>query len=55
MLLNYNLKTIIAIFSEDKVTEFFYLVDEFCKFFNAQKEKSMLEDRKTARIIIGVS
>ncbi len=30
-------------FSEDKVTEFFCLADEFCKFFDAQQEKSMLE------------
>ena len=29
-------------FSEDKVTEIFYLADEFCKFFDAQQEKSML-------------
>lgn len=30
-------------FSEDKVTEIFYLADESCKFFDAQQEKSMLE------------
>ena len=30
-------------FSEDKVTEIFCLADEFCKFFYAQQEKSMLE------------
>jgi len=30
-------------FSKDKVTEIFYLADEFCKFFNAQQEKSMLD------------
>ena len=30
-------------FSEDKVTEIFCLADEFCKFFDAQQEKSMLE------------
>ena len=28
-------------FSEDKVTEIFCLADEFCKFFDAQQEKSM--------------
>ena len=30
-------------FSEDKVTEFFCWADEFCKFFDAQQEKSMLD------------
>ena len=30
-----------AMFSEDKVTEIFCLADEFCKFFDAQQEKSM--------------
>jgi len=29
-------------FSEDKVTEIFCLADEFCNFFDAQQEKSML-------------
>ena len=28
-------------FSEDKATEIFCLADEFCKFFDAQQEKSM--------------
>ena len=32
-----------AMFSEDKVTEIFCLADEFCKFFDAQQEKSMLD------------
>ena len=30
-------------FSEDKVTEIFCLADEFCNFFDAQQEKSMLK------------
>ena len=30
-------------FSEDKVTEIFCLADEFCKFSEAQQEKSMLQ------------
>ena len=30
-------------FSEDKVTDIFCLADEFCKFFDAQQEKSMLK------------
>ena len=28
--------------TEGKVTEIFYLADEFCKFFDAKQEKSML-------------
>lgn len=36
------LQTIIAMFTEGKVTEIFYLSDEFCKFFDAEQEKSML-------------
>ena len=36
-------------FSEDKVTEIFYLADEFCKFFDAQQEKSMLECPKDGK------
>lgn len=30
-------------FSEDKVTEIFCLTDEFCKFFDVQQEKTMIE------------
>ena len=29
-------------FTEGKVTEIFYLADEFCKFFDAEQEKPML-------------
>ena len=36
------LQTIIAMFTEGKVTEIFYLADDFCKFFDAEQEKSML-------------
>ena len=36
-------------FSEDKVTEIFYLADEFCKFFDVQQEKSMLECPKDGK------
>ena len=40
---NYKvLQTIIAMFTEGKVTEIFYWADEFCKFFDAEQEKSML-------------
>lgn len=30
-------------FSEGKVAEIYYLADEFCKFFDVQQEKIMLE------------
>ncbi len=36
--------TFTAMFSNDKVTEIFCLADEFCKFFDALQEKSMLEE-----------
>ena len=38
-----DLQPLTAMFSEDKVTEIFCLANEFCKFFDAQQEKSMLE------------
>ncbi len=46
-----DLQPLTAMFVEDKVTEFFYLADEFCKYFDAQQEKSMLtapQDEKDA-------
>ena len=36
-------------FSEDKVTEIFCLADEFCKFFDAQQENSMLEAQQDGK------
>ena len=38
-----NIQPLAAMFSEDKVTEIYCLADEFCKFFDAQQEKSMLK------------
>ena len=38
-----------AVFSEDKVTEIFYLADEFCKFFDASKNYQCLKLQKTAK------
>ena len=32
-------QTIIAMLTEDKVTEIFYMVDEFCKFFDRMTKK----------------
>ena len=34
-----NLQTIIAMMTEDKVTEIFCITDDFCKVFDAQMEK----------------
>ena len=39
-------------FTEGKVTEIFYLADDFCKFFDAEQKKNMLsapEDGKKHR------
>ena len=37
-------------FTAGKVTEIFYLADEFCKFFDAEQEKSMLSAYKLLNI-----
>ena len=34
-----ELQTIIAMITEDKVTELFCMADDFCKFFDAMMEK----------------
>ena len=44
-----DLQLITAMFSEDKVTEIFYLADEFCKFFDASKNYQCLKLQKTAK------
>ena len=36
-------------FTEDKVREIFYWADEFCKFFDAEQEKSMLSAPKDGK------
>ena len=48
IVLNYKvLQTIIAMLTEDKVTELFCIADDFCKFFDAMMEKYTLKsDRK---------
>ena len=41
---NYKvLQTIIAMITEDKVTELFCMADDFCKFFDAMMEKYTLK------------
>ena len=40
MMLKYKeLQTIIAMITENKVTELFCIADDFCKFFDAMMEK----------------
>lgn len=47
-MLNYKeIQTIIAIITEDKVTELFCMTDDFCKFFDAlMKKYTMKSDTK---------
>ena len=47
---NYKvLQTIIAMITEDKVTELFCMADDFCKFFDAMMEKYTLKSDKKRR------
>ena len=41
-----ELQTIIAMITEDKVTELFCIADDFCKFFDAMMEKYTLKSDK---------
>ena len=41
-----ELQTIIAMITEDKVTEIFCIADDFCKFFDAMMEKYTLKADK---------
>ena len=48
---NYKvLQTIIAMITDDKVTELFCMADDFCKFFDAMMEKSYAEIRHQAAL-----
>lgn len=38
-------------FSEDKVTEFFFIANEFCKFFNHMLRKCTLDVRPSSKNI----
>ena len=40
-----ELQTIIAMITEDKVTELFCIADDLCKFFDAMMEKYTAESR----------
>ena len=45
-MLNYKVvQTIIAMISKDKVTEIFYMADEFCKFYDLMAKKYAIEVR----------
>ena len=41
-----GLQTIIAMITEDKVTELFCIADDFCKFFDAMMEKYTIKEAK---------
>ena len=43
------LQTIIAMFTESKVTEIFYLADEFCKFLMQNKKNQCCQLHKMAK------
>lgn len=42
-MLNYNIQCITTLFIEFKVTQIYYLADDFCKEFAGQQEKHMIE------------
>ena len=44
-----ELQTIIAMITEDKVTELFCMADDFCKFCDAMMEKYTLKSDKKRR------
>lgn len=44
-----GLQTIIAMITEDKITELFCMADDFCKFFDTMMEKYTLKSDKTRR------
>ena len=46
IVLNYKVvQTIIAMLTADKVTEIFYMADEFCKFFDLMAKRYAIEVR----------
>ena len=46
-----ELQTIIAMITENKVTEIFCMADEFCKVFDAQMAKYTVMDSKKRKNI----
>ena len=44
-----SLQTIIAMITEDKVTEIFCIADDFCKVFDAQMEKYTIKSNSKRR------
>jgi len=51
IVLNYKvIQTIIAMFTESKVTEIFFMADEFCKVFNRMMAKyTIIDDSKPSK------
>ena len=50
IVLNYKgLQTIIAMLTDDKVTELFCMADDFCKFFDSQMEKYSVRNSQKRR------
>ena len=44
-MLNYKIiRTIFAMFTDNKVTEIFFMADEFCKFFDAMMAKYIISN-----------
>ena len=43
-----ELQTIIAMITEDKVTELFCIADDFCKFFNECHDGKKQDDKRPA-------
>lgn len=50
IVLNYiEIQTIIAMLTDDKVTELFCMADDFCKFFDSQMGKYSIRDVRKRR------
>lgn len=45
-----EIQTIIAMITEDKITELFCMADDFCKFSDAMMEKYTLKSNKKAAL-----
>ena len=48
-MLNYKIYNNLIIITEDKITEIFCLVDDFCKYFSLELKKHQLTDGKKRR------
>jgi len=41
-----ELQTLVAMLTEDKITEIFFMADDFCKFFDVMMLKYVLKSNK---------